>query len=236
MWQSYDDGFFMQAVQNGYVEDLGLHTAYGREDWWYPEYVEELCPGLPDWQALKGCAAIFNHKKDSTKGTFYTGPWNYRDADLIRSLDLDFTIERLENAEQIWQKLRQAEKNKQPIVLLNWTPNWVDVRIKGHFIEFPAFESACEKDPAWGINKKMSHDCGNPKVTHIKKAAWPGLKERWPCIYQLIKKVNFTTEMIGEASALYGTENKSDQKAMEIWLSKYGEQSQEWLGFTCPKK
>ncbi|PKI14931.1 glycine/betaine ABC transporter substrate-binding protein [Colwellia sp. 12G3] len=234
VWQTYDDGEFIKAVNKGYIEDLGLHSAFGREDWWYPEYVEELCPELPSWQALKNCTAIFSDDNHGTKGVYYTGPWNYRDAAMIRSLDINFTIERLADAEQLWQKLYQAEKTKQPIVLLHWSPNWVDVRIKGHFVEFPDYDKACEQDPAWGVNKEMLYDCGNPKVTLIKKAAWPGVKNKWPCVYQLMKKVNFTTEMISYASSLYGIEQKTEQQAIAIWIAKYGEQSKVWLEFSCP--
>jgi len=236
VWQSHDDGLFMQAVEKGYIEDLGLHSAYGREDWWYPDYVAKQCPGLPNWQALNRCASIFSSDGKSAKGTFYTGPWNYRDADMIRALGLNFTIVRLKNAEQIWKKLREAEEKKQAIVLLNWTPNWLDVRIKGNFVEFPRFEKACEQDPAWGSNKIMTHDCGNPRVTYIKKAAWPELKQQWPCVYQLLKQVNFTTDMIAEASALYGTEQRTEQQAIKLWLDKYAKESQDWLNFRCPKQ
>ncbi|PKG81068.1 glycine/betaine ABC transporter substrate-binding protein [Colwellia sp. 75C3] len=234
IWQTYDDGDFIKAVNKGYIEDLGLHSAFGREDWWYPEYVEELCPDLPSWQALKKCTAIFSDGNHGSKGVYYTGPWNYRDAAMIRSLGMDFAIERLDDAEQLWQKLSQAEKNKQPIVLLHWSPNWVDVRIKGNFVEFPDYDKACEQDPAWGVNKEMLYDCGNPKVTLIKKAAWPGVKHKWPCVYQLMTEVNFTTEMISYASYLYSVEQKTAQPAIDKWLAKYGEQSKAWLNFTCP--
>ena len=196
MWQTYGDGDLSQAIKKGYIEDMGLHTANGREDWWYPDYVEDFCPGLPDWQALKKCSDIFMDDDHGNKGVYYTGPWNYRDADMIRSLGLNFTIERLDNADQLWQKLHQAEKIKKPIILLHWSPNWIDMHIEGHFIEFPDFEVMCEKDPSWGVNKDMLYDCGNPKVTHIKKAAWPGVKQKWPCLYQLMKRINFTQSLI----------------------------------------
>lgn len=235
LWQSYDEGHFGKAVKAGYIEDLGLHTAIGREEWWYPEYVEQLCPELPKWQALKKCAGLFSDDNKADKGIYYAGPWKSRDAALIRALGMNFSIERLSNAEQLWQKLRQAIKSKQAIVLLNWSPNWIDVRIKGHFIEFPVFEKACEQDPNWGINKKMLYDCGNPRVTLIKKAAWPGVKHKWPCVYQLMKKIDFTNEMIAQASALLSVDRKTEQEAKNIWLSKYGELSKGWLTFTCPQ-
>jgi glycine betaine/proline transport system substrate-binding protein len=234
LWQSHDDGMYMQAASKGYIDDLGMHRASGREDWWYPDYVEELCPGLPDWKALNSCSEIFSELGGSEKGIYYTGPWSYRDGELIRSLGLNFKIVRLETAELIWEKLRDAKEKKQPIVLLNWTPNWLDVRIKGHFVEFPAFEKKCETDPRWGLNTNMTHDCGNPAKTNIKKAAWPGLKQQWPCVYQLLQKVSFTTEMLAEASALNGIENIPEKQAIRAWLDKYAEQNQAWLNFECP--
>jgi glycine betaine/proline transport system substrate-binding protein len=233
-WQTYKYSEFSLAIEHGYIESLGLHSAYGREDWWYPKYVEDLCPGLPDWRALKKCSEIFSDDNHGDKGVYYTGPWNYRDAAMIRSLGLNFAIERLSNAEQLWQKLFQAEKDKKAILLLHWSPNWIDIRMEGSFIEFPEFEPNCEQDPAWGINKKMLYDCGNPIKTQIKKVAWPGVKQKWPCVYQLIKKVNFTREMIAQASSLFGEEQKTEQQAKAIWLAKYEEQSKEWLNFTCP--
>lgn len=233
-WQTYNDGVFSKAVKNGYIEDLGLHTAFGREDWWYPDYVGKLCPELPDWQALKKCSSLFSDDSHGTKGVYYTGPWNYRDAAMIRSLGLNFAIERLTNAEQLGQKLYQAKKANKAIVLLHWSPSLIDTRIKGHFIEFPEFEPACENDASWGVNKEMLYDCGNPKKTYIKKAAWPGVKKKWPCVYQLMKKVNFTTEMIAQASILLGEEHKTEQQAKATWLAKYGEKSKVWLEFSCP--
>ena len=234
-WQTYGDGEYSKALQKGYIEDLGLHSAFGREDWWYPDYVEQLCPGLPSWQALKTCASIFSDGSQGNKGIYYTGPWNYRDAALIRALELNFAIERLANAEQLLQKLLQAKKHQKPIVMLHWSPDWVDLKIKGHFVEFPEFEPGCENDPAWGINTRMLYDCGNPKETLIKKTAWPGVKDKWPCVYALMKQVNFTADMISMASSLYGVEQKTEQQAKQMWLDKYAKQSKAWLEFSCPE-
>ncbi len=236
VWQSTPDGAFAIAVRKGFIEDLGEHSAQGREDWWYPIYAEKKCAGLPDWRALNRCASLFSHSsngKKPGKGVFYTGPWNYRDADLIRALKLDFTIERLKNAEEIWEKLQLAKKDNRPVLLLNWTPNWIDARIEGRFVEFPAFTQECETDPSWGINKSLLYDCANPKVTLIKKAAWPNLKKQWPCIYQLIKKIDFSNEMISEASALRVADGLSEEQAVEAWLKKYAYQNLQWLNYEC---
>ena len=38
------------------------------EEWWYPLYMKEQCPGLPDWQALNDCAEALRHPGDGAEG------------------------------------------------------------------------------------------------------------------------------------------------------------------------
>ena len=38
----------------GQTEKLGALGPKAKEEWWYPEYMKEKCPGLPNWEALQG--------------------------------------------------------------------------------------------------------------------------------------------------------------------------------------
>src|SRR4029078_12526793 len=46
----------------GQTERLGTLGAKAQEEWWFPEYMKEKCPTLPDWHALLDatCAASFS--------------------------------------------------------------------------------------------------------------------------------------------------------------------------------
>ena len=59
VWQGTMAEPFNRMVKDGLFLNAGEHDAKTREDWWYPEYVEKACPGLPDWKALKACATLF---------------------------------------------------------------------------------------------------------------------------------------------------------------------------------
>ena len=37
----------------GKTEVFGPTGMQAKEEWWYPEYMKEKCPGLPNWEALK---------------------------------------------------------------------------------------------------------------------------------------------------------------------------------------
>ena len=74
VWQGAFGVAFEKVVGEGCVIDAGTHDAKTREEWWYPSYVEEQCPGLPDWEALNACAEMFSTAETAPKGRFLGGP------------------------------------------------------------------------------------------------------------------------------------------------------------------
>lgn len=235
VWQVSMAKEFNRMVLQNHIIDAGTHKAKGKEDWWYPDYVEELCPGLPDWQAMNACSEIFSTASSHGKGVYYAGPWDYGDGDIIRALNLNFTIHRFENDTQVWQQLAHAINMQQPIMLLNWTPNWTDSEIKGKFVKFPAYHPDCETKANWGLNKHRLKDCANPSNGWLKKAVWPQLESNYPCVFQLVKNINLSTTMIADASALRVVNNHSEEQAAKIWLKKYQKHVRKWLPASCEK-
>jgi len=233
VWQPSMSEVFNQYVKKLYILDLGTHEAKVREEWWYPLFVETLCPGLPHWQSLNACAGIFRVKGSKQKGVYHSGPWFYSDADLIRALKLDFVVEEHSDDKELTNKLLTAVASNKPIILLNWAPNWTDTRLKGKFIEFPEFSPECETNPQWGINKKLVKDCGNIKEGWLKKAAWPSLKKYNQCAYNLLKKISLNTKMISEAAALVVVDGLSEEQAADVWLEKFSVESKGWMLGVC---
>ena len=234
VWQGTMADNFSRLVAAGKVVDAGNHTATTREDWWYPLYVEKLCPGLPDWQALKRCAAIFSTATSGASGRYLAGPWEKPEAARIRALGLNFTVEQADNADHLWRALATAEKSGQPIVLFNWTPNWVEDRYQGRFIEFPQHTQACEEDPSWGVNPDYLFDCGNPKDGWLKKATWHGFPARWPCAFELLKNIDFTNGMIAGLSARVDVDGLTPAQAANEWLGEQRALWETWMP-TCHK-
>jgi len=175
VWEGSMAEDFNRIRRYGHVIDAGTYTAITREDWWYPSYVEKLCPGLPDWRALKRCAAIFATKNTAPKGRYLAGPWEKTNGARIRALNLGFKIELVKKTEDLWVELEKAYQQRKPIVLSNWIPNWVSSKYDGKFIEFPAYAPECETKASWGVNKDWTYDCGNPASGWLKKAAWAGM-------------------------------------------------------------
>ena len=232
VWEGTMATEFDRLVKAGRILDMGLHNAKTREEWWYPEYVEAHCPGLPDWKALKKCAAYFS-QNNSNKGLYLSGPWEKPDEARIRALQIDFEVKMLASGDQLNEALKAAVKDKQPIVLFNWTPNWVESRIKGKFVEFPDYAPECETDPSWGVNKDFLCDCGNPKGGWLKKAAWSGMTTQWPCASKLLKSFTLNSQQIASAAALVDIDELSHAAAAQAWLAQYQTLWQGWIDESC---
>lgn len=231
VWEGSMADSFDSLVQRGLIVDAGSHDALTREEWWYPLYVKEQCPGLPDWQALKSCVALFSEDSDK-RGKYYTGPWEKPDRARIRSLDLPFDVVTLKDSDALKLKLENAIKHHQPILVFNWTPNWVEAVYQGEFVEFPEYQPDCENREAWGINPLLNWDCGNPKNGWLKKAVSRNFQKTWPCAFELIGHIRFSNSDIASAAALKDVEGLDADAAALQWLENNRPVWLSWLAKT----
>jgi glycine betaine/proline transport system substrate-binding protein len=222
-----------RLVAQGSIIDAGSYSAKTREEWWYPDYLEKDCPGLPDWQALKECAELFSVAETFPKGRYLAGPWEKPDEARILALGLNFQIVQLDSGDELGLQLKQAAANKQPILLFNWTPNWIDAVYPGKFIEFPNYSPECESDPAWGVNPKRIYDCGNPKNGWLKKAAWQGMKQTWPCAFETLNNMDLDNLAFAEIASLVDVKLMSVEAAATTWIKNNTEIWQDWIPANC---
>jgi glycine betaine/proline transport system substrate-binding protein len=233
VWEGTMSDMFNRMLAEGNIVDAGTHEAKTREDWWYPDYVEDVCPELPLWTALKRCAALFRNADSEGLGVYYAGPWEKPDETRIRALGLGFKVELLTQGDDLWVKLKAAAEKRQPIVLFNWTPNWVESRYSGKFVEFPEYAPECETDPEWGINPGYIHDCGNPKNGWLKKAVWAGLEAKWPCAYKMVTNLSFSNSQIAQVAAYVDIDGLSYDQAAEKWLAENEPLWRKWVPEQC---
>ena len=231
VWEGTMAEPFEKQVARGRIIDAGDHDAVTREDWWYPAYVEEFCPGLPDWQALKNCSGKLATTETTPRGRYLAGPseWEKPDRERIESLGLDIEVVNAKDASMLWRELAAASQARQPIVLFNWTPNWVEAEHPGRFVDFPDHDPDCESDPKWGLNPKATHDCGNPKQGWLKKGVWVGFEETWPCAFELIENITFTNGQIAAAAAKVDVEGAAPDDAAIQWIAENEAVWQDWI-------
>jgi len=63
VWEGAFGASFRTALEKGGLHDARDHDAVTREDWWYPMWTKDSCPGLPSWEALNDCAPSLQQLK-----------------------------------------------------------------------------------------------------------------------------------------------------------------------------
>lgn len=230
VWEGSQADAFNKAVAAGAL-DLGAHDAVTREDWWYPAYVKEVCPGLPDWKALDACAGKFATAETKPKGRFVGPPadWGKHYSERIQALKMNFQEVPVGQAATLWAELQAAFDRKEPVVLFNWTPNFIEAKFPGEFVTFPTYEKACHDDPKWGLNPDAVYDCGAPANGYLKKAGSKQLAEKWPGAAAILKKVSFTNPQIAAAAAMVDVEGMTPEDAATKWVAENEATWKTWI-------
>jgi len=230
VWEGSFATAFNAALDKGGILDAGTHDAVTREEWWLPDFTIEMCPGLPDWEALNACAEMFARPDSGGKGVYVDGPVEWlHDVQRIDALGMNFTQINVGGAAALWAELEAAAKNNEPIVVFNWSPNFTDALYGGAFVEFPAFNEKCKTEASWGINPDATHDCGSPAGGYLKKAAWHGMPVKWPAAYKALTRINFTTNHVGTMALFVDIDEMEHADAATRWIDENEAVWSAWL-------
>lgn len=230
IWETTGKDAMEESLKTGNVVDLGETGMNAIEEWWYPSYVKEECPGLPDWKALNECAELFSAPETQPKGRYLGGPvtWGGHDDERVEALGLDFEVVHAGTDAALFAEVQSAYQRKEPIVAWIYTPHWAPIQFDGEWVEFPKYEDACYEDPSWGPNPDMAYDCGKPRGW-IKAVGWAGGEEKWPAAYQAIKNFDITNEQMGEMIGKVDVDGMPLQTVVDQWLSDNEDTWKSWI-------
>jgi glycine betaine/proline transport system substrate-binding protein len=225
-------GEAMKASEaTGQTERLGALGPKAKEEWWYPLYMKEKCPGLPNWEALKDpkCAAAFSTPETAPKGRYLGGPvtWEGFDDERVVSLGLPFTVVHAGTDGAMFAELDSAYQRKAPILMWIYSPHWAPAKYQGEWVEFPKHEKACYEDAAWGSNKDAKYDCGKPSGD-IWKFSWKGMKDKWPGAYKVTKAYTIDVNELNKLSGEIDLNNKPIDEIAAAWVTANEAKWREW--------
>ncbi|HEV8392354.1 MAG TPA: ABC transporter substrate-binding protein [Dongiaceae bacterium] len=230
-WDTTAGEAMAEADKTGTVERLGPLGPKAKEEWWYPSYMKEKCPGLPDWKALNACAEAFSTPETAPKGRYLGGPvtWEGHDDERVEALGLNFEVVHAGTDANMFAELESAYQRKAPILLWIYSPHWSVAKYHGEWVQFPEYEPACYTDPKWGINPDMAYDCGKPHG-EIWKYAWAGMKDKWPVAYQIAKNFQFDAAEMNALIAQVDLDGKSLDEVAGAWIAANQDKIKGWAG------
>lgn len=230
IWQTTGKQALEKALKTKKVLDAGDTGMQAREEWWYPIYMKDQCPGLPDWKALQKCAGKFATPETAPKGRYLGGPvtWGGHDDERVKALDLNFDVVHAGTDAALHAEVKSAYERKAPIVAWVYQPDWLPAKYKGEYVEFPKYTEACYHDKKWGSNKNALYDCGKP-YGWIKKVAWVGMKKKWPGAYAALEKFRMDNQTIGNLDAEVAIDGKTVDQVVKEWMDK---NKSTWMAWT----
>lgn len=220
IWETTGREAMDAATATGNVVVMGETGMLAKEEWWYPEYMKEKCPGLPDWQALNDCAELFATPETAPKGRYLGGPvtWGGFDEERVAALGLNYEVIHAGTDAAMFAELEAAYQRQAPILLWVYAPHWAPQKFKGEWVEFPPYEPACYTDPAWGPNPQATHDCGKP-FGPIWKVAYKGLAEKWPGAAKAVEAFRIDNDTMGAMIAKVDLEGQSVEDVVDEWMT-----------------
>ncbi len=230
MWETTGREAMDEATATGKVVNLGETGMQAIEEWWYPSYMKEVCPGLPDWKALNDCAEEFATPETAPKGRYLGGPvtWGGFDDERVEALEMDFEVVHAGTDAALFAELESAYQRKAPVLLWVYAPHWAPAKFDGEWVEFPPYSAECYSDPSTGINPDLAYDCGKPRGP-IWKVAWAGLEGKWPGAHAAIKAFNISNAEMGEMVAAVDLEGSALDAVVAEWMALNEARWQSWI-------
>lgn len=231
IWATTGQEALDEATATGNVVNAGETGLQAIEEWWYPLYMKERCPGLPDWTALKDCASEFATAETAPKGRYVGGPvtWGGFDDERVEALGLDFEVVHAGTDAALFAELESAYQREAPVILWVYVPHWAPAKFEGEFVEFPPYSAECYSDPSVGVNPDLAYDCGKPRGP-IWKAAWSGMEDKWPGAYAAVQAYTLSNE---EMSAMVGKvdlDGESVEDVVNAWMDAEEGRWKAWIG------
>ncbi|WP_421855296.1 ABC transporter substrate-binding protein [Oricola sp.] len=230
IWETTGREAMDAATATGKVVNLGSTGMDAIEEWWYPAYMKDVCPGLPDWEALNDCASEFATAETAPLGRYLGGPvtWGGFDDERVEALEMDFEVVHAGTDAALFAELESAYQRKAPIVLWVYAPHWAPAKYEGEFVQFPPYSAECYNDPSVGINPNAAYDCGKP-TGPIWKVAWAGLSENWPDAAKTVEAFTISNDDMGAMVAAVDLDGKTVDDTVKAWMDANKDTWMGWL-------
>ena len=219
VWMNNVGDIFPKVLEEKKVADVGSLGLKTEEGWVYPKYMEQVCPGLPDWTALTKPDCV---KKLSTPDTFpkarlldYPADWGSRSTAIIQDNNLPYEAVSAGSEGALVAELMSANAAKTPLVMMFWGPHYALAAVDVGWVKMPPCKS-----------NDNAH-CINPP--DVEKIVWSGFEKKWPAAYDLIKAVKVDATEQEQMMLDVDKKNQDIDAVTKQWIDAHQATWQPWI-------
>ena len=142
MWETTGKQAMEASLATGNTVDLGETGMQAIEEWWYPHYMKERCPGLPDWTALNDCAEVFSTPETAPMGRYLGGPvtWGGFDDERAEALELEYEVVHAGTDAALFAELQSAYEREDAWLGWIYTPALGAHQVQGRMGRLPGLQ------------------------------------------------------------------------------------------------
>ncbi len=220
IWSSNIGEHYTEALASGQAVDIGDLGLVPVETWFYNDAAAEACPGLPSWEALKGCAEALANAESFPNGRLldYPADWGTSNVDRLTALNLPINSVPAGSEGALVAEIKAAQDASEPLLVMFWSPHWVHAAVTLHPVELPAYEDGCYEDASVGVNPDATYDCDWLRG-RITKVAWVGMEGKWPAAHALLSSYQLSNEHQIPMMAAVDVDGGDLDEVVEAWVN-----------------
>jgi len=224
-WSNNVGEIYPKAVEAGDIVVVGELGLTPSEGWFYPPYMEKICPGLPSYEALYDCAQAFAAAETFPKGRLITYPadWGTRSKDLVDTLKIPFQAVPGGSEGAMVAEMKSAIASEQPMIMMFWEPHWVHAEIDLNLVKWDKATADCESGPA----QKRGDACGFAQAK-INKIVSSDFEKEFPEAYAFIANYELSNDVQNTLIKKVDNDGMSVEGAVAEWM---GANESTWKGW-----
>jgi glycine betaine/proline transport system substrate-binding protein len=229
-WDNNVGDIYPKAMASGDLINVGPLGLKAIESWVYPTYMEEKCPGLPDWKALMKCPEVFGTPETLPNGRVidYPADWAARAAPLIEALGMPYVAIPGGSEGAMVAEIKSAVAAKEPVLVMFWAPHWLFSEVEMKWVDLPPYEEGCDTDPAKGPVPDKTGDCSRPQA-NVNKVAWKGMQDKWPAAYKVLEAMSVDNDLQQKLILEVDNKGRDIKEVIAEWMNQNESVWKDWV-------
>jgi glycine betaine/proline transport system substrate-binding protein len=219
VWMNNVGDIYPKALEEKKIENAGSLALETREGWIYPKYMEQTCPGLPDWKALEKpeCVQALSTPDTAPNGRFldYPADWGSRSATIIADNSMPYTAVPAGSEGALVAELESAAAAKSPLIMMFWGPHYALAQTEVGWVTMPP------------CKEQTNEHCITPP--NVDKIVWSGFSEKWPAAYALLKAFKMDATQQQEMMLRVDKKGEKIEDVVKEWVDKNEATWKPWI-------
>ncbi|RUU24974.1 ABC transporter substrate-binding protein [Mesorhizobium sp. M6A.T.Ce.TU.016.01.1.1] len=219
VWLNNTGDIYPKALAAKQIEDIGSLDLETREGWIYPKFMEQVCPGLPDWTALNKpeCAQALSTPETAPNGRFldYPSEWGSRSATILADNNMPYTAVPSGSEGALVAELEAAEAAKTPLLMMFWGPHYALAENEVGWVKMPP------------CKEQTSEHCITPP--DVNKVVWSGFGAKWPAAYALLKEFKVNAQEQQKMMLAIDKKGQDLDAVVKEWVDGHESTWQPWI-------